>query len=94
METSALNDKLSGPPKSRNSSGLSQQPQAIARPDTPNGNENLLLSDDEDGGQDHDAHPPHMGPAAKVPAPPEQHSVTPGIPDMLHRYPTRERRSP
>ncbi|KAL5505863.1 hypothetical protein EMCRGX_G007400 [Ephydatia muelleri] len=55
MKTSALNDGTSSSPKSNNSSGLSQQPQVMARPDTPHGGEDMLLSDDEDGGQDHDA---------------------------------------
>eukprot|EP00731_Ephydatia_muelleri_P031436 Em0022g950a len=92
--TSALNDGTSSSPKSNNSSGLSQQPQVMARPDTPHGGEDMLLSDDEDGGQDHDAHPPDVGPAAEVPVPPEQHPIPPGIPDALRRYPTRERRPP
>eukprot|EP00731_Ephydatia_muelleri_P004933 Em0002g1109a len=49
MKTSALNDGTSSSPKSNNSSGLSQQPQVMARPDTPHGGEDMLLSDDEDG---------------------------------------------
>ena len=91
MKTSALNDELPAPPKSNISSSLSQQPQVMARPDTPHGGEDLLLSDDKDGGQDHDAHPPDVGPAAEVPVPLEQHPVPLGIPDALCRYPTRER---
>ena len=44
MKTSALNDELPAPPKSNISSSLSQQPQVMARPDTPHGDEDLLLS--------------------------------------------------
>ena len=92
MKTRALNDELPAPSKSHNSSSLSQQPQVIARPDTPHDDEDLLLSDDEDDGQDHDTHPlmwvlpqkylpwrnntPSLGP--------------PGIPDALRSYPNRE----
>ena len=46
MKTSALNDGTSCLPKSNNSSGLSQQPQVMARPDTLHGGEDLLLSDE------------------------------------------------
>eukprot|EP00731_Ephydatia_muelleri_P037375 Em0453g2a len=47
MKTSALNDGTSSSPKSNNSSGLSQQPQVMARPDTHHGGEDMLLSKTE-----------------------------------------------
>ncbi|KAL5489309.1 hypothetical protein EMCRGX_G018381 [Ephydatia muelleri] len=53
----------------KGSSTFKIKPQVIARPDTPHDDEDLLLSDDEDGGQDHDAHPPDVGPRRRSTCP-------------------------
>ena len=51
------------------------------RPDTPHGGEDMLLSDDKDGGQDHDAHPPDVGLAAEVYL--SRRNNTPSLPVFL-----------